>query len=644
MLVASGYAGKILKVDLSTGNISRIPTAPYADKFVGGRGIAAKLYWDEIPPDIKAFDAENPLLFMTGPLAGYTGLAGSRLQICGKSPAITPEMFCYANLGGSWGAELKFSGWDGIVIQGKAAKPVYLFIQDETVAIRDATALWGETSLATRQMLKSELGDAVKILSTGIAGENLVPFATVLADDDASGTSGFAAVMGSKKLKAVAVRGSSRVVQPARPEQLREIKAYVRNLAKDRRTTPPTLKGTPFPVKKRMQACYGCVNGCLRAIYEASDGEKGKYMCQQSGYYVGAARQYYGEFTDVPFHAAKLCDNYGLDTMVIAPLIKWLYRCREAGILTDEATGIPLSKYGSFEFIESVVKKISLREGFGEVLARGVTAAAHEVGRGAEKLIGDLALTQTGEEWVYDPRMFNTAAIFYAVEPKQPIQHLHEISWLIAQWVAWKNKAEDAYVSDDVVRMVARRFWGSEIAGDFSTYEGKALAAKKIQDRQYAKECLILCDYTWPIAHIRYSDDHLGDPGVESKIFAAVTGQDTDEDGLYTVGERVFNLQRAIFVRDGHSGKADDKLPEFSFNIPLQRTEHNPDCLIPGGNGRVISRQGAVVERDKFQSLMAEYYGYMGWDVTTGLQTISRLEQLGLGDAASYLAAKGLAL
>ena len=641
MVTECGYAGRILIVDLSSGSITYVPTIYYAEKFIGGRGIAAKIYWDEVSPNVKALDAENPLIFVTGPLAGFTGLAGSRLQICGKSPATTPEMFCYANLGGSWGAELKLSCWDGIVIQGKSDKPVYLFMQDDTVEIRDASALWGKNSVETRESLKRELNSSVKVLATGIAGENLVPFATVLADDDAAGASGFAAVMGSKKLKALVVRGSGNVV-PANLAKLRELTKYVRKLAKDRRITPPTLREPPFPPKKKRRACYGCIAGCLRAVFEASNGDKGKFMCQQSGIYIDPAMQYYKEWTEVPFYAARLCDKYGLDTMVIEPLIKWLYRCEQAGILTDEKAGIPISKYGSLEFIESVIKRISLREGFGDILAQGIIKAADFVGGGAEELIGDLIFPRTGEEWVYDPRMFITTGLFYAIEPKRPIQHLHEISWLIAQWVAWKNGAENAYVSSDVVRMVAKRFWGSEIAGDFSTYEGKALAAKKIQDRQYVKESLILCDYAWPIAHVRYSEDHMGDPAIESKIYSAVVGKEVDEEGLYRIGERVFNLQRAILVREGHRGKEDDNLPEFSYTIPLQFTEHIPECLLPGKGGKAITRKGAVVEKDKFESMRDEYYYLRGWDVASGLQTASKLEQLELKDVAEDLAQREL--
>ena len=336
--------------------------------------------------------------------------------------------------------------------------------------------------------------------------------------------------------------------------------------------------------------------------------------------------------------------KYGLDTMVLEPMNQWLNRCYKAGILTDEKTGIPVSKWGSMEFNESVIKNISLKQGFGELLSQGIIKAADAIGGDSKELIGDLILPKTGEEFVYDPRMFITTGIFYAMEPKRPIQQLHEVSWLIAQWVQWTKGIENAYVSTDVVMDVAKRFWGSELAADFSTYDGKALAAKKIQDRQYVKEMLILCDYAWPIAHVKYSPDHFGDPSMESKIYSAVVGKEVDEHGLYQAGERVFNLQRAILAREGHVGRNADSLPEFSYKIPLEKIEHNRDCMGPGKDGKPISRKGAVMEKDKFERMKDEYYACREWDVKTGLQTVAKLKKLGLEDVAEDLSKKGLAL
>ena len=158
-----GYAGRILNVDLSSGSITDMPTSDYTDRFLGGRGIAAKIYWDEVSPDIKPFSPDNRLLFMTGPLAGFSGIAGSRWTVCGKSPTTNPERFSYTNMGGSWGAHLKFGGYDGIVINGESDKPAYLSIHDGHAEIRDASTLWGQNTVEVRETLKAELGSSVRV-------------------------------------------------------------------------------------------------------------------------------------------------------------------------------------------------------------------------------------------------------------------------------------------------------------------------------------------------------------------------------------------------------------------------------------------------------------------------------------------------
>ena len=644
-----GYAGKILRIDLSTGSVAEVPTAEYAKRFLGGRGIAAKIYWDEVPPGVKALAPENKLIFVTGPLAGFPGLAGSRWQICGKSPATSPdspEFFSYASLAGRFGAELKFAGYDGLIIQGSSANPVYLFIHDGVVETRDASFLWGKGTTETRQILKERLGRDVRVAATGPAGENLVTTAIVFAEDDASGSSGFGAVMGSKKLKAIAVKGSARV-KAANPEKLEEVRKYIRHLRKDAPTIHACGFTTPFSEelqrpgnpKVRKAACYGCISGCARIVYEAEKGDKGKFMCMSLFYYPRAER-YYGKWNDVPFHASRLCDEYGIDVVAIDMITTWLARCHRAGVLTDEDTGIPMSKIGSLEFIETLVKKISLREGFGDTLAQGIFKAAALVGGKAKEQLTDY-IDKFGQNYYYRPGLYITTGLIYLTEPRPPIQQLHELVNPLNQWIDWCNKVEGAYVSGEVIRGIAKRFWGGEIAADFSTYEGKALAAKRIQDREYAKECLILCDFSWPILSVRHSEDHIGDPSIESKILSAVIGEQISEDELYRVGERVFNLQRAILIREGHKGREHDSLPEWDYTMPV-RSFINPESIMPGEGGEIISRKGAVVDREKFEEVKEEYYRLRGWDVASGLQGREKLEELGLQDIAEELGARGL--
>lgn len=357
-------------------------------------------------------------------------------------------------------------------------------------------------------------------------------------------------------------------------------------------------------------------------------------MCQSGLFYLQWSYRYYGEQNDVPFYANRLCDDYGLDSWALEGMLAWLYRCYRAGIITEENSGLPMSKLGSLEFIETLLKTISYREGFGEVLARGLDRAA--------EAIGNEAVSQIRHVDPYEPRLYVTTALLWGMEPREPIQELHEVGLPMAQWSSWAKNIEGAYVTSEVVKAIAERFWGGQAAADFSTWEGKALAAKLIQDRQYAKECLVVCDWVFPIIEIKNSEDHVGDPTLESRILSAVTGENVDEEGLYRFGERVFNLQRAIMVREGHRGREDDKLPDEWHTSPLKKGVMDPECLVPGRDGEVTSRIGAVVDRQEFEQMKDEYYQLRGWAVATGLQTRESLSKLKLKDVADDLEQRGL--
>ena len=230
-----------------------------------------------------------------------------------------------------------------------------------------------------------------------------------------------------------------------------------------------------------------------------------------------------------------------------------------------------------------------------------------------------------------------TNALLYATEPRRPIQQLHEVGHTLAKWLEWIRGEKGAYLSSEVFQIISEKFWGNAAAADLSTYEGKALAAKTIQDRAYAKECLILCDIFWPIKWVKYSQDHIGDPTLESQVFSSVTGMEMDEEGLNNLGERIFNLQRAILLRQGWKGREGDKLLDDLHEQPLQSVFFNPECIVPGPDGKPISRKGEVVDKEKFEKMKSEYYELRGWDIKSGLPTTAKLKQLKLGDIASDL-------
>ena len=634
-----GYAGKLLRIDLSAPHIFSEPTASHAARFIGGRGLALSIYWNEVSPQIAALDPENRLIFATGPICGVPGFAGSRWQVCGKSPVF--NLFSYANMGGGWGAQLKFAGYDGLVVQGKAESLVYLVVDNDNVALRSAGHLKGKGAIAARRELKEELGDSFQIVAVGPAGENRLPSAILLADSDSSGASGFGAVMGSKNLKAIAVRGNGKVTV-ADPDGAADLRKRVKALKFEPWHWPTILDQERI----RKQICFGCIDGCMRVTYNPREGSSGKYFCESSVFYEVRAQRHYGEATDVSFQATKLCDDYGIDTRIVETLMMWLSRCAKAQILTDEGTGMPLSRIGSHEFIETLLRKMAFREGFGDILAEGTKKAAQKVGKESDKLITDYMI-RTGEDCPYGPRMYLTTSLLYATEPRMPIQQLHEVGLPMLLWVTRevdqpKLFVENNYMTSKVIRGIARRFWGSEIAADFSTYEGKAASAVKIQNRQYAKECLILCDFSWPIIHSPISEDHVGDPTLESQVCSAVTGKNLDEEGLYGLAERVFNLQRAVLVREGRRGRKDDTIEEFNFKAPLKAEFANAECLVPGKNGEPFSRKDMVVDRNAFERMKDEYYELRGWDIATGLQTRRKLGELGLSDVAEELGRENL--
>jgi len=633
-----GYAGKILKVDLSEASMIDVPTSNYADRFIGGRGIAAKIYWDEVPPEAKAFDPENRLIFMTGPMAGYPGIAGSISQICGKSAFTNPEQFFYSSMGGSWGAHLKFAGYDGVVVHGKSEKPVYLLVQDGTAEIRDASALWGKDSAEVRNLLKRELGSSARVLTIGPAGENLVTFATTLAEEDAAAWG--AAIMGSKKLKAIVVRGKGSHPPVANPDKLKELAKYLHGMGYGAGYDLVHFLDMPSLTRKQ-QICYGCVRGCGRSTQETADGIKAKFGCQNAGFYLFEAEVYYGKRTEVPFHATRLSLNYGLDTHALAAIIRWLTDGYNAGVLTDENTGIPLSKRGSWEYIEALVKKISLREGLGDALAQGVHQAAEAVGGKARELITDYT-DKNGQGMVYGPRLYNLNGILYATEPRMTLPTLHEICIPVMKWNEWVKGLKGSYMSNDMLREIGKRFWGSELTFDFSTYEGKAVAAKKIQDKIRAEECLILCAFFYPLRSCDYTETHEGDPTIESQLYSAVTGNEIDEEELNRIGERVYNLERAVLTREDPRGKWVDEIPEFNFTVPMESEGMDKELLVPGENAEPISKKGTVVDREKFAQMLSEYYELRGWDKISGLQTKQKLVELNLGDIAEGLAQRGL--
>jgi aldehyde:ferredoxin oxidoreductase len=624
-----GWCGKILNVDLSNFRVTERNTMDYADRFLGGRGIATRIYWEEVGPDVDAFDPENRLILMTGPLGG-TGVQGaSRFEAMGKSPMLMPEGFCYGNLGGFFGPYLKRAGYDGIVISGRSEKPVYVWIHDGKTKILDASLLWRKGVYDVREILKKTHGKNVRFVTTGVAGENMCRSANLLTDNEGSATGGFGAVMGSKNLKAIAVLGSGNPLVE-NPEKLKELNRLAIHLNK---RDPIQV---PFPEEQVRRAgkssCYQCGLDCkYRNSYRTASGKEVVRKCQSMFVYLPWVFRRPGESTETAVNATGICNDLSICTMEMANIIHWLESCYQAGFLTDKETGLDISKLGSNEFFENLANMIAHRKGFGNILAEGLLRAGETLGYEAKAFFTN-EVSDVGSGATYSGREYLMNGLLYALEPRQPIAMLHEISWLTGLWVMNQANPKSSPVTSKVFRDAATKFWGHEKAWDLNTHEGKAIAAVNIMNRTYVKDSLLLCDSAWPIMVSWNTSDHVGDPGLESRIFSAVTGIETDEAGLNQYGERIFNLQRGVLLREGRRPKVDDVPDEFNFTDPVETVFMNPDVIVPGPGQEVISRKGQTLDRDVFEAMQKEFYGLRGWDIESGLQKAKTLEHLGLSD------------
>ncbi len=629
-----GWTGRILHVDLSHSEIKEILTEHYARKYLGGRGIASRIYWETVKPNVSAFGPENRLIFMTGPLVATGVQAANRMAVIGKSPMTYPEGFCYGNIGGFFPPYLKRAGYDGLVIEGRAPMPVYLWINNNEVKILDASALWGQGTYKTGEIIRKIHGDKVHYLAIGVSGEKLVRSAVIMASHESASDGGYGAVMGSKNLKAIAVKGDGNV-SVADPEKLKELNAYTIKISKRvRLSIPPviTMSGRAGLLEVIGKGgCYQCGLECIRGVYRYGKKLEGLRKCQAQEYYLPWMYSKEDEPIETLFDAPTLANEYGIGTWELKNITDWLYECHKSGALTEGEIGLPLSKIGTREFLEKLLRSISYREGFGDLLAEGIVRAGEKVSDDARAKLAP-GVAPIGDRDALSPRAFVVHGLLIPMEPRvhQPLLHSNAFTW--TAWMMNQFNPEISPVTTRLYHDVAKTFWGSEEAGDVSSYEGKPLAAVKMQNRAYIKDCLGLCDFAWPISYSYNTPDHIGDPGLEAQVFAAVTGLESREIEKY--GDVICNLQRMILLREGRKVPRDDCPPEFNFTDPF-----NPPgpFMVPGPDNETVNATGKILDRDKFLNMLKEYYQLRGWDKETGFPRADTLAALGLEDMASKL-------
>ena len=652
-----GWVGKILRVDLGTGKTWTEPSVESGQKYMGARGIAARIAWDEIPPGTGAFDPDNRLVFGAGPLTGTSAPNSGRTTLCSLSPQSTYEWFSYSSVGGDWGPTLKYAGYDAIVVQGESARPVYLWIDDDHVGLRDAKELWGKGIMATQEHLVGEHGPDVRILATGPAGENRCRISIVATGTgSAAGQGGFGAVMGAKRLKAVTVRGTQGV-PIANPDAFSDCTL---NVAKEmhapcgspRRDELDAARvanfGERFTACTQQCALPNCGLGrCFQQVPGVLHPEKtykGMMFCV-SEIFGGAEGTFYDWKTgfQAGFELSQISHDLGLNHWELGiGLAPWLRKCRQDGLLKD-LDGEPIN-LDSPHFWETLFRKTTHREGIGEALAEGGVRAAEILGIGEELIPEFYAAWGFAGHWdghadrgnvIIFPYWLVTA-LQWAVCTRDPLSSGHGYAQNVMRWSS--ERADGGGGLDwETVADVGARFYGTrEAVHPASGYKAKAYPAVVHGHRSVMKDSLTLDDQIFPriysyktADHFARAEDGMPGPSFEYHMFRLATGMDIGEDEFEEMAERVFNLERALQVRNWDRSRAVDEqvIPYF------EQVENWVNPFVG---------EEQSLDREKFVKLLDEYYTLRGWDRETGRPTKAKLAELGLSDVADELVARGL--
>jgi aldehyde:ferredoxin oxidoreductase len=613
------WAGKILRVNLTAGTVKSEPlNMTWAKQYLGSRGLASKYLVEEIDPKVDPLAPENKVIWATGPLTGTMASTGGRYTVVTKGP-LTGAIAC-SNSGGYWGAELKMAGWDMVIFEGKSAKPVFLYIQDDVAELRDASHLWGKTVWQTEETLKKQLQDPLtRVSSIGGAGEKLVLYAAVVNDlHRAAGRSGVGAVMGSKNLKAIAVRGTKGVGNIVNPKEfmkvtyekkkilaengvtgqglptygtqvlmnvINEIGALptrnhkdiqfegAKDISAEAMATPRKTDGKKPLVTN--QACFGCTIACGR-IQKI---DQGHFTVQNKPEYWGASGglEYEAAWAlgaangvndlDALQYANVLCNEHGMDPITFGATIGAVMELYEMGVLTKEQIGVD-AKFGSAQALAHFAEITAKGEGFGK-----------EIGQGSKRLTAkyghpDLSMSVKGQEFpAYDGRGIQGMGLAYATSNRGAC-HLRGYT-------------------------VASEVLGIPVKTDPLVAEGKPDLVKAFQDATATFDSSGLCIFTtfaW------------GLPDLQPQV-AAACGEEFTLENLSLIGERIWNMERDFNNKAGFTAK-DDTLPK---RLLTEAAKTGP-------------AKGLV---SKLPEMLPKYYEARGWDANGQLKAETRA-RLGL--------------
>ncbi|MDP6332788.1 MAG: aldehyde ferredoxin oxidoreductase family protein [SAR324 cluster bacterium] len=629
-----GYTGKILHVNLTTSEIKvEEPEEQFYRTYMGGSAMGMYYGLKETPAGAEALSPENVLALCTGVVTGTPISGQSRLTYVSKNT----HNGCIGDAqgGGYFPAEMKFSGFDAVIIKGKSPKPVYLWMHHGEAELKDASHLWGMTTGDAEDKLKEELEDKrIEVLQIGPAGENMVRFAALISmSNRANGRTGMGAVMGSKNLKAVVVRGKQKP-SIANPEKFKELQKLAKtNLEPTgmddfgKYGTPdvcspqnksgglPTynfnsgtfekheeingktlynehLRGHEKDEQNRFgrDTCFSCSIKCKRVsqIDEGPFKTDAKYggpeyeTLATFGSYCGISNM------DAIIHANALCNMYGMDTISCGATISWAMECWAEGKITAEDTGGIELEYGSAEAMVKMTEMIAKQEGFGKILAEGSQKASEIIGRGTE----DYLITSKGQEApAHMPQVKRSLSVIYAANP---FGADHESSEHDPAYKAYPERMEQIGLTNPQERLALN--------------EEMMRFAMVTQHLSSAVDSLSVCAFIFGASFQLYDANQL------VEVVNAVTGWDTDMTEILAVGERRLNMLRAFNSREG-IGRESDTLPKKMFKRPLE-----------GGRS-----DGYSIDEKEWETALEDYYRLCDWDVMTGHPSLKKMESLGLG-------------
>jgi aldehyde:ferredoxin oxidoreductase len=610
---SGGYAGKYLEVDLSKGQISVGNVDPeFAETFVGGRGFSSKIQYDELGPGADPLGPENILLVCAGPLCGTPAPGGNRVTIGAKSPLT--GILGDSHIGGSFGSALKSAGYDYIVVRGRAEKPQLLVIEDDRVELRDASGLWGKDTFEIRGILDKEFGKGFDHIGIGQGGENLVPFASIVSKEmRAAGRTGMGAVMGSKNLKAVVVRGTKKA-RVGFEDETREARDHVLGLLRSDPfvTEVASRLGTSYLISAsnqkgalstknwresvfkdaekisgetimgrylvREHSCRGCTLRCSK-IVQVPSGEFATEPTKIEYFGIcGFGSNLGNSNPEAIIKAYELCNRWGIDVGEAQGVLAFAFECYERDLLgKGDTDGIEL-RWGNSSTIPVLLRKIAFREGFGAVLAKGIRGCSEEVGGGSEKFA--MHIKGMGMD-VGDARVFKTYWSRLRVASRGG-DHL-------------RGQGPGGYLLDSMALADGVR----------EVMYNEAVCA--------LSDMMGVCKFPYGLYS---STRELFKEKITNglvKVFSSIVGRHYTWDELALKAERVLNVERVVNTRKG-LGREDDQFPKRFLEEPVS---DGP------AKGRVYDISDEWIE---------EYYRQRGWDLGTGIPTEEKLRELGLED------------